>query len=71
MRAEVTESRLEPDDKVGFSIAFLSAETVRYDGEGMVESAWTTTAYVAATNSLENTWDRSKGMSFAHAHVSL
>ena len=44
LEREVTGSRLDPEALVGFSIAapsFLSAETVRYNSDGMVESAWT------------------------------
>ena len=41
LEREVTGSRLDPEALVGFSIAFLSAETVRYNSDGMGESAWT------------------------------
>ena len=44
---------------IGFSIFFLNVEKVRYDGDGMVEGAWTTTA-LSATSSLENTRDKGK-----------
>ena len=40
---------------VGFSVAFLKAETVRYDSDGVVESAWTNTAYSCDVRCKEHT----------------
>ena len=40
---------------VGFSVAFLNAETVRYEGDGMVENAWINTAYSCDVRYREHT----------------
>ena len=51
----MTGGHRKPRPSVGFPTAFLDIGKAGYDGDGVVESAWTTPAYICNVQFKEHT----------------